>query len=268
MSGSECLNPVRHLRTLFQNHELLTRMIHREISARYRQSLLGITWAFIKPLATVAVFTIIFSGIARLPSDNQPYALFAMSGLLPWTFFSVAVTSGIQSLTSQSNLVTKIYFPREILPMASMAASVLDFLISLLFLAALMIFFNVGVTWNLLYAVPILATEVLLTAGVTLFLSIANVWYRDITHAAGLMLQLWMYLSPVLYPFSIVPDAYKPLMRLNPMTGIIEAFRSAVIRGEAPDAGFFAISLVISLLVFLGGYGLFKAQEFRAADVI
>jgi len=261
-------NFVRHLRILVQNHELLTRMMHREVSSRYRQSFLGIAWAFIKPLATVVVFTFIFSGIAKLPSDNQPYLLFVMSGLLPWTLFSVAVTSGIQSLTSQPNLVTKIYFPREILPIASLAASALDFLIALLFLIAMMIFFYVEVTRNLLYVIPILIIEIILTAGVTFFLSIANVWYRDITHAAGLMLQLWMYLTPVIYPFSIVPDGYKGILRLNPMVGVVEGFRSAVIKGESPDAGLLAFSLAISLLIFVAGYGLFKAQEFRAADVI
>jgi len=142
-------NLFRHLRTLIRHHELLTRMMHREISSRYRQSFLGIAWGFIKPLATVAIFTFIFSGIAKLPSDHLPYPLFAMTGLLPWTLFSVTVTSGISSLTSQSNLVTKTYFPREILPLASLAASALDFLIALLFLIAMMIFFKVGLSWNL-----------------------------------------------------------------------------------------------------------------------
>ena len=131
-----------------------------------------------------------------------------------------------------------------------------------------MIFFSVDVSWNLLYVIPILAIEILLVAGMTLFLSMANVWYRDITHASGLMLQLWMYLTPVLYPFSIVPDAYKRLLRLNPMAGVVEGFRSAVIKGESPEAGLLTLSLAISFLVFLGGYGLFKAHEFRAADVI
>jgi lipopolysaccharide transport system permease protein len=191
-----------------------------------------------------------------------------MTGLLPWTLFSVAVTSGISSLTSQSNLVTKTYFPREILPLASLAASALDFLIALLFLIAMMVFFKVGLSWNLFYAIPILMVEIFLTTGVTLFLSLVNVWYRDITHAAGLMLQLWMYLTPILYPFNLVPEAYRGLLRLNPMVGVVEGFRSAVIKGESPEMGLLITSFVISLLIFLAGYGLFKAYEFRLADVI
>jgi lipopolysaccharide transport system permease protein len=180
----------------------------------------------------------------------------------------VAVTSGISSLTGQSNLVAKIYFPREILPFASLAASALDFLISLLFLIALMIHFRIGLTWNLLYAAPILLIEILLTLGVTLFLSLANVWYRDITHAAGLLLQLWMYLTPVLYPLHLVPGDYRRIMALNPMTGIVEGFRSAVILGTAPETGLLAWSFGASLFIFLVGYGLFKRFEFHLADVI
>jgi len=268
MTKADDLNLFRHLGHLARHRELLFQMMHREISSRYRQTFLGIAWAFIKPMATVVIFTFVFSGLAKFPSDRLPYPLFLMAGLLPWTLFSVAVTSGISSLTGQSNLVAKIYFPREILPFASLAASALDFLISLLFLIALMIHFRIGLTWNLLYAAPILLIEILLTLGVTLFLSLANVWYRDITHAAGLLLQLWMYLTPVLYPLHLVPGDYRRIMVLNPMTGIVEGFRSAVILGTAPETGLLAWSFGASLFIFLVGYGLFKRFEFHLADVI
>ncbi len=262
------LNLFRHLRILVRHRELLAQMIRREISSRYRQTFLGIAWAFIKPVATVAIFTFIFSGIAKLPSDELPYALFFMAGLLPWTLFSVAVTTGISSLTDQSNLVAKIYFPREVLPLASMTASTLDFMIALLFLIVMMVHFRVGLTWNILYVLPILLIEILLTFGVTLFLSLVNVWYRDITHAAGLMLQLWMLLTPVLYPLHLVPGKYRAVYVLNPMVGVIEGFRSAVIKGEPPEAGSLMISFGIGVVVFGVGYGLFKLYESRLADVI
>jgi lipopolysaccharide transport system permease protein len=262
------INLFRHLLILAKHHELLIQMIHREISSRYRQSFLGIAWAFIKPMATVVIFTLIFSGIAKLPSDHLPYPLFLMAGLLPWTMFSVAVTTGISSLTNQSNLIAKIYFPREILPLASLAASALDFIIALLFLIAMMIYFQIGLTWNLLYAIPILIIEILLTFGVTLFLSLVNVWYRDITHAAGLMLQLWMYLTPILYPLHLVPETYRAIFGLNPMVGVIEGFRSAMIKGEPPETRLLIVSFCISFFIFLVGYVLFKRYEFRLADVI
>jgi lipopolysaccharide transport system permease protein len=268
MTNTNDLSLFGHLGLLARHRELLFQMMHREISSRYRQTFLGIAWAFIKPMATVAIFTFVFSGLAKIPSDSVPYPLFLLTGLLPWTLFSVAVTSGISSLTGQSSLVAKIYFPREILPFASLAASALDFLIALVFLIALMIHFRVTLTWNLLYAVPILLIEILLTLGVALVLSLANVWYRDITHAAGLLLQLWMYLTPVLYPFHLVPGGTRRMMALNPMAGIVEGFRSAVIMGTPPEAGLLAWSFGTSLFIFLVGYCLFKRYEFRLADVI
>lgn len=268
MTKSAYLVLLQNFRTLAQHHELLIRVMHREITSRYRQSFLGIAWAFLKPMATVAIFTFVFSIIAKLPSGQYSYPLFVLSGFLPWTFFSVSVATGISSLTSQTDLITKIYFPREILPLASMAASALDFLITLLFLITLMIYSHVELSWNILFAIPILAIEILWTVGIMLFMSLINVWYRDITHFAVLMLQLWMYLTPVVYPFNMVPESYRILMWLNPMVGIVEGFRSAVIRAESPDAGMLLTSLVISLLVFFVGYGVFKKNEFRLADTI
>ncbi len=268
MTIREDLNLPRHLLVLIRHRELLARMVRREIASRYRQTFLGIAWAFLKPLATVVVFTFIFSMIAGIPGGGLPYPLFFMAGILPWTLFSAAVTTGISSLTSQSNLVARVQFPKEVLPLAAVAASALDFLIALFFLVFMMVHFRVGVTWGLLYAFPILLIEILLTVGVTLFLSLVNVWYRDITHAAGLMLQLWMYLTPVAYPLGLVPEKYRAVYDLNPMVGIIEGFRSAVIRGEAPEVGLSAVSFGISVFVFLAGYGLFKLCEPRLADVI
>jgi lipopolysaccharide transport system permease protein len=191
-----------------------------------------------------------------------------LSGFLPWTLFSVSVGAGISSLTSQANLITKTYFPREILPLSSLAASALDFVITFLLLAALMVYSQVEISWNILFAIPILAIEILLTIGIMLILSLINVWYRDISHFAGLMLQLWMYLTPVVYPLSMVPENYRSFMWLNPMVGIVEGFRAAVVEAESPDAGMLLISFVISFLVFVGGYGLFKTHEFRLADTI
>lgn len=262
------LNIFGHLQTLARHHELLASMIYRQIYARYRQSVLGIAWTFVRPVATVTIFTVVFSVIAKFPSDNIPYPLFAFGALLPWTLFNTALGAGIPSLTGQANLVSKIYFPREILPLSAIAASALDFFVALLLFVGMMIFYQVALTWNVFYVLPILFIEILFIIGMTLLLSMVNVWYRDVTHAIGLVLQLWMYLTPIIYPYSMVPEQYRNFYSLNPLVGIVEAFRTAVIKGEPPDIRLLSISFVIGLFTFLIGYGIFKAREFDFADVI
>ena len=256
------------LRGLAAHHELLGYMVYREIHARYRQSLLGIGWAIIKPVVTLTIFTVIFSYITRLSSDGLPYPLFAFAALLPWTLFSTCVSAGIPSLTDQANLVSKIYFPREILPIAAIIVSALDSLISFFFLGCLMLFYQVQLSWKVLYVVPILFIEALLILGITLGLAMANVWYRDVTVGSALMLQLWMYLAPIIYPFSLVPEEFRGIYSLNPLVGIVEGFRSAVIKAETPDMQLLAISAIAGIFSFLIGYRVFKACEGDFADVI
>jgi lipopolysaccharide transport system permease protein len=256
------------LKQLYKHRELLANMIYREIHGRYRQSLLGLAWTFLKPLFTISIVTLVFSVIVRVPSDDIPYPLFALGALLPWTLFSTALSSGVPSLTGQSNLVAKVYFPREILPLSAIAASVIEFLMTFLILVGLMIIYKVGLSWNALYIFLILPIELLFVIGVTLLLSMLNVWYRDIAHGIGLLLQLWMYLTPIVYPYSMVPLPYRHVYKLNPIVGIVEGFRSAMIKGVTPDLTLLAISFIISVVTFLVGFGVFKAYEFEFADVV
>lgn len=257
-----------HLKALFCHHELLANMIYREIHGRYRQSVFGLAWTFLKPLFTVSIITLVFSVFVRVPSDEIPYPLFALGALLPWSLFSTSVSSGVPSLTGQSNLVSKIYFPREILPLSAIVASVSEFMMTFLILVGLMIYFHVGLTWNVLYVFLILPVELLFVMGVTFLLAMLNVWYRDITHGTGVLLQLWMYMTPIVYPFSMVPMPYRHIYKLNPLVGIVEGFRSAVIKGVTPDLNLLGISFSISFVTFLVGYGIFKTYEFKFADVI
>jgi len=259
---------VNQFKELLRHRELLANMIYREIHGRYRQSILGLAWAFFKPLFTVSIMTLVFSVIVRIPSDDIPYPLFALAALLPWSLFSTAISSGVASLTGQSNLVSKVYFPREILPLSAIVSSVMEFLMTLLILVALMIFYRVELSWNLLYVGLILPIELLFVMGLTFLLSMFNVWYRDVTHGIGVLLQLWMYLTPLVYPYSMVPLPYRHFYKLNPLVGIVEGFRSAMVKGEPPDLNLLTISLVVSAITFVVGYCVFKAHEFEFADII
>jgi lipopolysaccharide transport system permease protein len=257
-----------HLANLVENRELIFSLTYRQIYARYRQSVFGMAWAVLRPIATVIIFTVVFSYIAKFPSENLPYPLFLFGALLPWTLLSSSIGAGVPSLTNQSNLVAKIYFPREILPISAIFASAVDFLIAGAIFIVLLLLYQVDITWNVLYLIPILIIEVLLLTGLVLLLAMVNVWFRDVSHAITLLIQFWMYLTPIIYPYSMVPERIQWLYNLNPMVGIVEGFRAAVLRGEAPDFELLSISLVISLVLFVLGYTLFKEREFQFADVI
>ncbi len=256
------------LKVLFQHRELLANLIYREIHGRYRQSIFGLSWTFLKPFFTISIITLVFSVFVRIPSDDIPYPLFALAALLPWSLFSTALSSGVPSLVGQSNLVSKVYFPREILPLSAIVASVIEFLMTFLILAGLMIFYQVELTWNILYVFLILPIELLFVMGVVFLLSMLNVWYRDVAHGTGILLQLWMYMTPIVYPYSMVPLPYRHIYKFNPLVGIVEGFRSAMIKGTTPDLNLLGISFIISTFTFFIGYGVFKANEFKFADII
>jgi lipopolysaccharide transport system permease protein len=256
------------LAQLAEKRELIVSLTYRQIYARYRQSVLGLAWAFFRPIATVIIFTVVFSYIAKFPSDGLPYPLFVFGALLPWTLLSSGIGAGVSSLTNQSNLVAKIYFPREILPISTVLASAIDFVIAAVIFVVLLFFYQVEVSWHMLYAIPILLIEILLLLGLVLLLSMVNVWFRDVSHAMALLVQFWMYLTPIIYPLSMVPERWRWLYDLNPMVGIIESFRSVFLRAEAPPFDLLIISAVASVVLFVSGYILFKRREFQFADVI
>ena len=253
---------------LFHYRDLLfTLSVHR-LKVRYKQSVLGPAWALLQPLALMLIYTVIFSRIARVPTGGAPYAIFAYSALLPWTYFSTALSTATNSLVSHFSLVTKVYFPREILPLTYVVAALVDFLVASIVLGLMLAYYRVPLTANLIYAIPTLAVLTAFAIAVSLLLCAVQVRYRDIGVAMPLALQLWMFATPVVYPLSLVPARLRSLYILNPMVGVVEGFRRVILEGKAPDFQSLAMSTVVSLLLLPIAYIYFKRVEATVADII
>ena len=262
------LNLLRELRGLWQYRDLFYTLTVHRIKVRYKQSLLGLAWAILQPLSLMLIYTVIFSVIARVPSEGAPYAVFAYAALLPWTFFSSALTNATQGLVNHSQLVTKVYFPREIVPLTYVSAALFDFCIASLFLVALFFYYGVSLTAYALWAIPILVLLTLLATALSLIFSVIQVRFRDVGVAMPLLLQLWMFASPVVYPLSAVPQRWRALYVLNPMVGVIENFRRAVLQGVEPDFQSLGVSVVVAAVVLPLAYLYFKRVEATMADII
>jgi lipopolysaccharide transport system permease protein len=248
--------------------ELLQAWTRRIIQARYQQSLLGGLWAIIQPGAQALMFSIVFTQAIRVDTGNIPYLLFSYVAMVPWSFFAGSLTDMVGSQVDNLNLVTKIYFPREILPMAGLLARLLDFAIAMGLFVLLALFFHLplfSLAW--IYLPVILTIQVMLALGIGLIGAALNVFYRDIKHLLALGLQLWLYASPVIYPVSVVPEHLRAFYFLNPMAGIIESYRAVLLNGNAPEP-YLILAGLIALGTLLVGYWFFKRVEFQFADVI
>ena len=255
------------LRELWAYRELLWVLTERDIKVRYKQTVLGAAWAVIQPVMLMVVFSIFFGRLAGMPSDGIPYPIFAYCALLPWTFFSNALSSSANSVVGSGNLISKVYFPRLIVPLASVGSWLVDFLIAAVILLGLMLYYDVGWTWHLL-AVPLLVLGVIVAAlGAGTLLSALTVAYRDFRYVIPFLLQFWMFATPVVYPASIVPQRWQWVLELNPMTGLIEGFRSAFL-GRPFDGLAIAISVGISLVMLLAAVAYFERVERRFADIV
>jgi lipopolysaccharide transport system permease protein len=262
------LNLLRELRGLWQYRDLFyTLTIHR-IKVRYKQSLLGLAWAILQPLSLMLIYTVIFSVIARVPSEGAPYAVFAYAALLPWTFFSSALTNATQGLVNHSALVTKVYFPREIVPVTYVSAALFDFCVASLFLVGVFLYYGVSLTLYALWAIPILVLLTMIATALSLIFSVIQVRFRDVGVAMPLLLQLWMFASPVVYPLSAVPQRWRGLYVLNPLVGVIENFRRAVLQGVEPDFQSLGVSVVVAAVLLPLAYLYFKRVEATMADII
>jgi len=246
---------------------LYTLSVHR-LKVRYKQSVLGPSWAVLQPLSLMLIYTVVFSRIARVPSEGTPYALFAYCALLPWTYFSTALSTATHSLVSHFSLVTKVYFPREILPLTYVIAALVDFLVASTVLVGLLLYYDVSLTVRAFYAIPTIAVLTLFTVAVSLVLSAIQVRYRDVGVAMPLVLQLWMFATPVVYPLSVVPESWRSLYLLNPMVGIIESFRRVILQGEPPDFQALGISAIVSMILLPLAFIYFKHIEATVADII
>jgi lipopolysaccharide transport system permease protein len=255
------------LAELWAYRELLIVLCARDIKVRYKQTVLGVAWAIIQPLMNMVVFSIIFGKVAKLPSDGYPYPIFLFAALLPWTFFSNSITASSNSLVGSANLISKVYFPRLIIPLSSIGASAFDFVISALLLLVLMPLYHVPVTLQLLLT-PLLALGIALAAlGVGIILAALNVVYRDFRYVVPFAVQLWMYATPVVYPAKLVPEKWRLFYALNPVAGLIEAFRAAVL-GTRIDFGAALLSLSVAVVLFIAGILYFERTERNFADVV
>jgi lipopolysaccharide transport system permease protein len=256
------------LAELWRYRELLWFLALRDIKLRYKQTVLGVAWALVQPLLTMVVFTVFFGILAKVPSDDVPYPLFALVALLPWQLFAYALTQSSNSLVAEQRLITKVYFPRLIVPLASVMSGLADFAVAFVLVLGMMAWYRVPLSWNLL-AVPALVLFAVATAlAVGLWLAVLNVQYRDVRYTVPFLTQLWMFISPVAYPSSLVPEAYRVLFGLNPMAGVVEGFRWALL-GNVEPPGPLLWASVGSVVVLLGG-GLFyfRRMERSFADVV
>jgi lipopolysaccharide transport system permease protein len=252
---------------LWEHRDLLFFLTWRDVKVRYKQTLLGATWAILQPLMTMVVFTLLFGRLARVPSDGLPYPIFVYAGLLPWTFFSSAVTSGSNSLVGSAALITKVYFPRLVIPGSAVAAGLVDFFIAGVILAGMMAFYHVAPTWSLMLIPALVALTAMLALGIGLWMSALNVKYRDIRYALPFVLQIWMYLTPVIYPVTFIPAQYRWALHLNPLSGIVEGYRSALF-GRAFDWSALGVSTAITFAITAYSVYAFKRMEREFADII
>jgi len=256
------------LRDLWEYRELLFFLTWRDVKVRYKQTLLGATWAILQPLLTMLIFTLLFGGLAGIQTGGIPYPLFAFGGLLIWTFFSNSVTNSGNSLVGSSNLITKIYFPRMIIPMAAVGAGLVDFILAFLIQAVLMAYYRVQVTWALVMIPPLALLAALLAVGVGMWLSALNVKYRDIRYAIPFLVQIWMFASPIIYPVSMLPAKWRWVFMLNPLTGIIQNFRIALFGNQSFEWNSLLISVAITLAVLVYSAFSFRRMERHFADII
>ena len=258
-----------NLRDLWAYRELLYFLTWRDIKVRYKQTLLGVAWAIMQPLFTMLVFTLFFGRLAGMEArtEGMPYPLFAFAGLLPWTFFSNAIINSGNSLVGSANLITKVYFPRMIIPGAAVAAGLVDLGIAFIMLVGLMVYYQVTITWTLVMLPVLVMLTALLAVAVGMWLSALNVKYRDIRFALPFFIQLWLFVSPVIFPSSILPEKWRWVMQLNPLAGIIEGYRSSVF-GRPLNWTALGISAVITLLLLIYASYSFRRMEKTFADVI
>ena len=255
-------------RELWAARELFYFLAWRDLKTRYAQTAIGAGWALMQPLLSTLIFTLVFSYLAKVPSDGLPYPLFAFAAILPWSLFARSLERSTLSVVTEGGLIKKVYFPRLIIPIAATFINLVDFAVGLVILVGMMLWYQIVPPWTLLF-LPLFVGLALMTAlSVSLWLSALNVKYRDVASVVPLMTQLWMFASPVLYPASLVPESMRFYYGLNPMAGVIEGFRWAVLGRAAPDWGMVTVSLGVVALLLVGGVMFFRRVERTFADLI
>jgi lipopolysaccharide transport system permease protein len=257
-----------NLREIWDYRDLLLFLAWRDISIRYKQTALGASWAVIQPILTMLIFTIFFGNMAGVPSEGVPYPLFSFAALLPWQYFSTTLGNAANSLVNNSNLLSKVYFPRLLIPVTSLVPPAVDFIIAFVVLIVMMGFYRVAPTWNVLWLPAFMGLAVVTALGVGLWFAALNVKYRDVRYIVPIMVQFGLFVSPVAYPSSMVPAPWRPLYALNPMAGVIEGFRWALLGTNTAPGPMIAVSSVAAIIILVTGLIYFRRTEKTFADVI
>ncbi len=253
---------------LYQYRELLLALTKREVKVRYKQTALGVLWAVAQPLSLMITFTLIFGIFLKVKTSDVPYPLFYFSALLPWLFFSTSFTFGSLSIVNNGNLITKIYFPREVLPLSSLFAAFLDFIVGCLIFIVMMFYYHVPVTLNVIFLLPIIFIQIVFTSSIIFFTSSLIVVWRDLKFVVPLITQLWMFAVPIIYPLEKVPSNYQLIYKLDPMVVIIENFRKVTVFGKSPNWQDLFISFLVSVFMMILSYRILKYFERRFSDII
>jgi lipopolysaccharide transport system permease protein len=256
------------LKELWDYRELLYFLVWRNVKVRYKQTAIGAAWAIFQPLMTMIIFTLVFGKFANVPSDGLPYPIFSYAALLPWTYFATSLNLSILSVVNNSNLITKVYFPRLFLPTSAILSGLIDFGISFIFFLVMMIWYGIVPGWSIVFLPGFVLLTLLTALSVSLWLSAINVRYRDVGQAIPFVIQIWMFASPVAYPVSVVPEKWRLFYNLNPMAGVIEGFRWALAGGESPPLVPIVLSVIIVGGLLYGGVLFFKRMEETFADVV
>jgi len=256
------------LKELWEYRELLLFLVWKDIKVRYKQTAVGAAWAIIQPLLSMLIFTVFFGKLARIPSDNIPYPIFSYTALIVWTYFAGSLTSGVESVVAYRQVITKVYFPRIFLPLTPVIRGLLDFVIAFVLLLLLMVFYHITPTPAIWTTPLFLLLAILTSAGVGLWLAALNVTYRDIQYVTPFLVQAWLFATPIAYPSSLVPARWRPLYGLNPMVGVIEGFRWALLGKSRPDFSMLGVSTAIVILILVSGFVFFRNTERSFADVV
>jgi lipopolysaccharide transport system permease protein len=256
------------LRELWEYRELLYFLIWRDIKVRYKQTALGATWAIIQPFFTMVVFSLFFGHLGKIPSDGIPYPIFAFAALVPWTFFANGLSQSSNSLVGSSSLITKVYFPRLIIPLGSVFSGIIDFIIAFAVLLGMMLFYGLVPTLNILWLPLFLLLALVAALGVGLWLSALNVEYRDVRYVVPFITQFWMLATPIAYPSSMLPEPWRTVYGLNPMAGVVEGFRWALLRTNSAPGPIIAVSAAAAFLILVTGAFYFRKMERTFADLV
>lgn len=259
---------INYFKELYKFRELLIALTKREIKVRYKQTTLGAAWAILQPFSLMLIFSLVFGVFLKLESDNVPYPIFYYSALLPWTFFSTSFSFGALAIINNSNLITKTYFPRETIPLASVGAAILDLIVSSLIFLLLMIFYKIPLTYQLIYVLPIIAILAIFTTAIVLLSSAFVIIWRDLKFVIPLLIQIWMFASPIIYPLSQVPEGLRGIYMLNPMAAVINNFRKITVQGGTANWQELSSAAIVSVLLFVLCYLFFKQKEKIFADII